>query len=133
MHAQTISLGQPLQTPQGSQQATVPGRRLYRQPHLSLPAWAALPERRQVRLGLLQGPGTAQAEQQLAICGRLPAQLGGFARAGHHLAQCLDQQAIDALEATRQLVATPATLALVVFQVVGLQRQGTLAGLQYKG
>src|SRR5690606_35076264 len=45
----------------------------------------------------------------------------------------LDQQRIDPLEATRQLVATPATLALVMLEVFRTQRQGPLAGLQHQG
>ncbi|GEM_PF-4302834 len=35
---------------------------------------------------------------------------------------CFDQQAFDTLEASWQLVATPATFALVVLQILGLER-----------
>src|SRR3990167_3434437 len=45
----------------------------------------------------------------------------------------LDQQAVDTLEAARQLVAAAAALALVVLQIIGLERQGALAGLQHQG
>ena len=41
-------------------------------------------------------------------------------------ARPLNQQAVDALEATRQLVAATAALALVVLQVIGFERQGAL-------
>src|SRR5690554_6731469 len=43
------------------------------------------------------------------------------------------QQLFDALEATWQLVAPPPALALVVFQVLGPERQRALAGLQEQG
>ena len=46
--------------------------------------------------------------------------------------QPLNQQAVDALEATRQLVATAAAFTLVVLQVIGLERQGALARLQHQ-
>ncbi len=49
------------------------------------------------------------------------------------LARYLDQQTVDTLEAARQLVATPATLAFVVLQIIGFERQRTLARLQHQG
>lgn len=45
---------------------------------------------------------------------------------------CFDQQAFDTLEASWQLVATPATFALVVLQILGLERQRALARLQHQ-
>lgn len=49
------------------------------------------------------------------------------------LARHLDQQTVDTLEAARQLVATTATLAFVMLQVIGFERQGTLTRLQHQG
>lgn len=49
------------------------------------------------------------------------------------LARHLDQQTVDTLEAARQLVATTATLTLVMLQIIGFERQGTLARLQHQG
>src|SRR3990167_2375640 len=45
----------------------------------------------------------------------------------------LHQQRIDPLETTRQLVAAPPPFTLVVLQVIRLERQGTIAGLQHQG